>query len=783
MTEENKQGLVIGFISDGMVPTKWMMRCNALGAGTPSGIFWKFAFVEGTGYKDKGGYAEARTKVVQQAREHNAKWLFMVDTDVFPPPDAITKLMSHSKPIVTGIYYMKSHPPQPVIFKQMGDGPYWDYPVDDFFEIEGSGLGCCLINMEVFDEFDKHNLPYFKENWVYTKPDGSKIKVKVGEDHWFFIKAKELGFQPYCDSSVICDHLDVETGAIFPGEKEVERVRNKALKKHGRQDIIKREKEIYSLDPNKKTIVFYNATPAEFSGDEITKRGVGGAEGCIIDLAKELAGYYNVVVFCNCPRPGVYDGVHYTHADNTDWMKKFTTDLLIVSRNTHLLADVDFRKYFNIQQVCLWCHDMVESYVFDRLPKAIKNIDKVCALSNWHWQNIENRFPGLIPEDKKLTISNGLDTELFKYSGEEKKRKKLVYTSTPFRGLDVLLELFPQIKEQVPDAELHVFSSMKVYGNKKVDKDKDFKELYDKAKQMEGVVYHGTVPRKELAEHLKESALMVYPNHYPETMCISVAESVVANTPVVTSKKAALPETIPEGTGYLIEPPQDETYKEKFVETTVRLLNYDEEWNKMREECSKYKDTFSWEKSAKKWVENFLPEDVAEFEKSKEQEKKEESEQEIKTEDAVKPNNNKEIIDLIEEGDTIIMWNADPYDTDHIEFLERVKLNTTYCTRYAMLPNKEKVSELEKQVPSIRATNALDGLAEEMRKDYFDVVVDFNYSKSPGDVKPLIDLATKTGKIILSADKKLASEIESKHKEVDSIERIGEELVCIRIKK
>ena len=42
-------------------------------------------------------------------------------------------------------------------------------------------------------------------------------------------------------------------------------------------------------------------------------------------------------------------------------------------------------------------------------------------------------------------------------------RLSLSYTSTPFRGLDVLLTVFPQVRAEFPAAELAVYSSMKVY--------------------------------------------------------------------------------------------------------------------------------------------------------------------------------------------------------------------------------------------------------------------------------------------------------------------------------
>jgi glycosyltransferase involved in cell wall biosynthesis len=180
-------------------------------------------------------------------------------------------------------------------------------------------------------------------------------------------------------------------------------------------------------------------------------------------------------------------------------MRKFKTDLFIASRNTQLLADVNFKDHFNVDKVCLWTHDLPASYVFDKLPQAIPNIDKVFALTEWHQQEIKDKFPE-VPEEYWFFAHNGVDVSLYK-KPEKRNPYKLIYSSTPFRGLDVLLEVFPKIKEFVPEAELHVFSSMKVYGDD-TDETKEWEALYEKAQNTDGVVYHGTVIRKERAKHM-----------------------------------------------------------------------------------------------------------------------------------------------------------------------------------------------------------------------------------------------------------------------------------------
>lgn len=765
--KKEKNGLMIGFITDGMVPIEWMIRLNKIASGIPSGMFWKYVWYKGKGYKDKGGYAKARTKVIEQARANNAKWLLFLDTDVLAPPDVVTRLMSHNKPLVTGIYYMKSQPSQPVIFQKMGNGPYWDFPVNELFEIEGSGLGCTLIDMDVFDKFEEEDLPFFKENWTYTKKDGSKVRVKVGEDHWFFMKSKELGYQPYCDSSILCDHMDTNTGAIFPGEKEVKRIRNKILKKEGRDDIIEKENKLYNVDKDKKTIVFYNATNAEFAGDELERRGVGGSEGDIINLAKIFAKYYNVLVFCNCPRPGVYDGVKYMHVRDTEYLKEVDTDLLIVSRNTQLLANVDFKEKFNVDKVCLWTHDLPDSYVFDKLPKAIPNIDRIFALTEWHKDAIKERFKD-VPSDMWFYARNGVETDLFKQE-VERDPYRLIYSSTPFRGLDVLLKVFPKIKEKVPKANLHIFSSMKVYGSDGEEKDKDYKKLYDLAKELDGVHYHGSVKRKRLAKEMKKASLLAYPNKYKETCCITAMEAMTAGTPIVTTKLAALPEIIPDDCGILIDGDSNsEDYQKKFIDSVVELLNNKEKWNKMHKEC--LKQDFSWLDISKEWINEFFPEDLEEFSKAinkqeTKQEPKKESKENINTPKYWDKQYKYEEESNIDQRSDIRRWNLIEekipknsvildFGCGRGKFLEYLKDDRPDCKLYGIDFSEYALKCVAKRVPDARLTSKIDNLPYDLKENYFDVITAQHVMEHLSEPKKLIKdlkkILAKDGLLIIA---------------------------------
>jgi 2-polyprenyl-3-methyl-5-hydroxy-6-metoxy-1,4-benzoquinol methylase len=597
-SSEDKVGLGVGIITRGWVSMKWMMHMERIKGTYPVGMFWKYLIVENR------PWAEARTEVVHKAKAMNFEWLLFIDDDVFIPEDAVSRLFQAGKKIVTGMYWTKTDPPRLVIFKKIGDGPYDTFPVDELIKIGGSGLGCCLIHMSVFEEFDKHNIPYFLENWIYTDEKGTNMKCPVGEDHYFFINAQKLGFEAWCDTGVLCDHYDYKTRRFFPGEKVVRSITEKKLKDIGREDIVEEHKKKLGIDHSKKTVVFFNAAANPFCGNEIEKRGVGGSESAVINMSRILALRYglNVHVFCKCSEPGIYDGVHYHDIESMSPgdVNAIGPDIFIMVRNVDAINRL-IPEEVSANKVFLWAHDLAADPVWNGIDKAISKIDKILAVSNWHKKNISDRHN--IPLDKFFIARNGVDRFNYKNKNIDKIPGKCVYSSTPFRGLDILLEVWPKIKDRVPHAELYIFSSMKVYGA--AYDDSRYTSLYNTAKKLPGVHYFGSVKQDVLAKHYLEAELLTYPNTFEETACITAMEAQAAGTPIITSDKAALTETVPDSTGIRISGnPYSAEYKQKFIDSCVELLTNKDKWSQMHKSCLEQNNY--WDTIAEEWFDNLI---------------------------------------------------------------------------------------------------------------------------------------------------------------------------------
>jgi hypothetical protein len=144
--------------------------------------------------------ANARNSLVFQALSIGASHILMCDTDQIYPKDTIPKLLSHGVDICSARVHSRWVPFAPVLYR--GELGKYQYVSDDemysgdLIEIDATGTGCLLINMEVFDKIDP---PWFKFTNIRERP--------VGEDIYFCSKAREAGIKIYADTSIDVKHL------------------------------------------------------------------------------------------------------------------------------------------------------------------------------------------------------------------------------------------------------------------------------------------------------------------------------------------------------------------------------------------------------------------------------------------------------------------------------------------------------------------------------------------------------------------------------------------------
>ena len=341
-----------------------------------------------------------------------------------------------------------------------------------------------------------------------------------------------------------------------------------------------------------KEVVFYCPRSVEpWSPDSLKKggTGIGGSETAVINLSKEWVKLgYKVTVYNWCSTlEGEYEGVNYVNYWNFNYQDKF--NVLIAWRYPELF-DLDIDAKFKAVDV----HDVMSPADFT--PSRIENVDAIFIKTESH----ADCFPN-IPREKFAIINNGLDLERFKGKGK-KVPFRAIYSSTPNRGLDILLDSWHNIRQEVPEAELHVFYGFKTFyelEKNNPERMKWMKAIEDKVNSTEGVVWHDRVDQDTLAEEFEKSYVWAYPTYFYEISCITAMEAMAAGAYPVTINYGALKETI-NGHGTVIDGDiyLPEVQQQWTAEVIQRLKSQD-----IDTEGREYvENELSWENIASKWA-------------------------------------------------------------------------------------------------------------------------------------------------------------------------------------
>ena len=148
----------------------------------------------------------SREEIAKTAIECGADYIFWLDSDMVFAPDTLTRMFKTIEEndeidILSGLYFRRVPPYTPVLFDVLkcdDEGCTWSefktVPAE-IFKIGGCGFGCVLTPTDIFiDVMNKYNT-------MFTPVHG------VGEDLSFCWRARSLGFNIYCDPSILLGHV------------------------------------------------------------------------------------------------------------------------------------------------------------------------------------------------------------------------------------------------------------------------------------------------------------------------------------------------------------------------------------------------------------------------------------------------------------------------------------------------------------------------------------------------------------------------------------------------
>lgn len=162
--------------------------------------------------------ARARNRIVEYAIDKNYDYIFMVDSDIVLPNDALLKLYEVPTNIILGAYPRKNEPSKSELFDVRWDNyaPSARWNIAELtanrftrdgqpitaIPVLGGGFGCALLKTNIF----RSGLlakPWFK---YVNYGDGDLLS----EDLYFCENARRHGFKIYASTTFVCGHVKRE---------------------------------------------------------------------------------------------------------------------------------------------------------------------------------------------------------------------------------------------------------------------------------------------------------------------------------------------------------------------------------------------------------------------------------------------------------------------------------------------------------------------------------------------------------------------------------------------
>ena len=272
------------------------------------------------------------------------------------------------------------------------------------------------------------------------------------------------------------------------------------------------------------SILFFDPEcPEPYAARTLCERGLGGSEATTIRIAETLDA---LVVQHNRTEadgrylpPGGYAGIKH----------------VVVLRDARPIAQL--RKTFRHARFYLWVHDLIEAGLKSSRP-LVENAHLLCEMeitivcvSHYQRANVEASLERIPHRERirTLTIYNPVDDQLVP-DDSPVDPAKLIFFSSPSKGLDFTLDAFQALRRRMPDLRLQV-------GNPGYD--------HMRRVPIDGVEWLGSLPHSRILAAVRTSLCTFSANCvYPETFGLVFAESKAVGTPVLTHDIGAAAEVL-----------------------------------------------------------------------------------------------------------------------------------------------------------------------------------------------------------------------------------------------
>jgi hypothetical protein len=133
--------------------------------------------------------ADAQNVIVKELIDKDFEWLLLLEHDTVLPPDAFVRFNEYMReakvPVVSGLYYSRSRPSEPLVFRGRGTGVYTDWKQGDRVWVDGVPTGCLLIHggilRAMWAEAEEYTVGNVKLRRVFDTPRAAWYDPESGQ--------------------------------------------------------------------------------------------------------------------------------------------------------------------------------------------------------------------------------------------------------------------------------------------------------------------------------------------------------------------------------------------------------------------------------------------------------------------------------------------------------------------------------------------------------------------------------------------------------------------------
>ncbi len=255
--------------------------------------------------------------------------------------------------------------------------------------------------------------------------------------------------------------------------------------------------------------------------------GIGGSETAIVSISRSLGSRgHDVTCYAPIPDDCTDDGpVKWRPLEEANFND---SGIWYVCR-----APMALDNFGPVEGQSVWlrCDDI--SYGFPPhnnalTPHRMGKLDWLLAMSPVHRKSLCEQYP-FLDSSRVVVLGGGIDSaRISQLEPEERDPYRLIWTSSPDRGLEVMIDIFQRAREFEPRLHLHIHYG---WNNCDIaiacDPKHPTARLKSKIMAMDqtNVVWEGRTSKTELYKSYMQSNLWVYPTAFLETCCVAVMEA------------------------------------------------------------------------------------------------------------------------------------------------------------------------------------------------------------------------------------------------------------------